>query len=308
MKNVCKRGQTSANTGWRFWLSFRHCSFPQSSRRSGPVALMPLSFCSPFVFRWLSVAVFAFAVGGCVATKPSPLRTAPWKNSLGMPFVEVPVGKGTLLMASEETQEKHLAAFRRSQNRPASDVARPAANVSWIEAVGFCDWLTKTERATGRIDTRQRYRLPTDHEWSCAAGIGHLESPSKSPEAKSNRIRGRFPWGTAWPPPSGAGNLCGEESARDVPGHFIAGYRDACPGGELKARASGANEFGLYDLSGNVWEWCSDRFREGKDWRVLRGGAWKSARQETLLSSHRTHDPEHYRSDSVGFRCVLARD
>ncbi|MBL9130777.1 MAG: SUMF1/EgtB/PvdO family nonheme iron enzyme [Verrucomicrobiaceae bacterium] len=240
-------------------------------------------------------------ISGCVST---PSSTKVWTNSLGMPLVAVPVGGTSLLISQLETQERDLAAFRGQSSEDTS----PARHVSWTEAVAFCDWLTKKERVAGLIRPGQRYRLPTDHEWSCAAGIGHLESPASSPEAKSNRIEGVFPWGAVWPPPRGAGNLCGAESKGDFPDHFIAEYRDGLSGGRLKPRASRANRFGLHDLSGNVWEWCADRFREGTDWRVLRGGSWKSVRPETLLSSHRTHDPESYRSDSVGFRCVLAGD
>ncbi|MEN3943634.1 SUMF1/EgtB/PvdO family nonheme iron enzyme [Prosthecobacter sp. SYSU 5D2] len=239
---------------------------------------------------------------------PKPVNHAAWINSLGMSFAEVPVGTGSILVAREETQERHLALFRRSRNQPFSHAARPATQVSWTEAVAFCDWLTQRERAAGGLSFRQRYRLPSDHEWSCAAGIGHLESATRRPEEKSNRLPGHYPWGRAWPPPQDAGNLCGEESAGDFPDNFIAGYQDAWSGGEVHARASGPNPYGLYDLGGNVWEWCQDRYREDKDWRVLRGGSWKSARRETLLTSHRTHDPENYRSDSVGFRCVLAEE
>lgn len=211
-----------------------------------------------------------------------------------------------------ETTEKQMAIFRRATHRPAAaavaDPAAPASQVSWLEAVAFCEWLTGIERKNHVIGAHQRYRLPTDHEWSCAVGVGHLESPEESPESKSNRIAGRFPWGTAWPPPGGAGNLCGRESRRDFPENYIAGFVDSHRGGSVSDTGGRPNEFGLHDLSGNLWEWCEERFREGTDWRVLRGGSWKTARQQTLLSSHRTHDPESYRSDSVGFRCVLASD
>lgn len=255
-------------------------------------------------------ALLLLATSGCVSTRPTAMgkEKRTWTNSLGMSFAEVPVGKGRLLVAQEETQERHLAPFRKSRKLPAPYAARPASQVSWTEAMAFCDWLTMREREAGVIGMRERYRLPTDHEWSCAAGIGHLESPAKSPEQKSNRITGHFPWGTAWPPLPGAGNLCGEESARDFPSCFLAGYRDDWARGEVESRASRPNPYGLYDLGGNLWEWCLDRYRADKDWRVLRGGSWKSARRETLLTSHRTHDPENYRSDSVGFRCVLARE
>lgn len=249
------------------------------------------------------------ATGSCVSSRPHPTQKVAWTNSLGMAFAEVPVGGEKRLVACEEVQEGHIARFRGSQSRPAdSESCKPASQVSWTEAVTFCDWLTHQERTAGTIAADQRYRLPTDHEWSCAAGIGHLESPAEGPEAKSNRIPAHFPWGTAWPPPRGAGNLCGRESEEDFPENYIAAYRDAYSGGDVRARASAANVWGIHDLGGNLWEWCSDRFREGTDWRVLRGGSWKSARPETLLTSHRTHDPESYRSDSVGFRCVLAKE
>ena len=151
----------------------------------------------------------------------------------------------------------------------------------------------------------QRYRLPTDHEWSCAVGIGQWEDDTASPQSKNNRLPDRYPWGTEWPPPTGAGNLCGTESKSAFPENYIAGYQDRSVSRSLTSPASKPNALGLYDLSGNVWEWCEDNFQGGTKDRVLRGGSWKSVRRETLLSAHRTFDPEHYRSDSVGFRCVL---
>jgi len=261
-------------------------------------------FMFPMLFQRLVPALCAFAISNCASQKP--VKVPDWSNTLGMTFVKVPAGDPSILMACVETQERHLAPFRRSQGRPGSDAALPAAHVSWTEAVEFCRWLTQKERQAGVISSRQAYRLPTDHEWSCAVGLGGMESAHASPEAKSNRIAAQYPWGSQWPPPKKAGNLCGRESRQDFSENFISGFHDGLSGGQVSPQASAANQFGLYDLSGNLWEWCEDRFREGTDWRVLRGGSWKSARPQTLLSSHRTHDPESYRSDSVGFRCVLA--
>lgn len=252
-------------------------------------------------------ALFAvMALSACASAPSAPPASPAFTNSLGMSFVEVPVGSRKVLFAREEAQRGHVALFQKTPAPTSS--SRPATQVSWKEAVAFCDWLTRLEREKGLINARQHYRLPTDHEWSCAAGIGHLESAQESPEAKSNRLEGIFPWGSVWPPPAGAGNLCGRESRGDFPANFIESYDDGLSSGALKPRASAANPLGIYDLSGNVWEWCQDLFREGTDWRVLRGGSWKSVRQQTLLASHRTHDPESYRSDSVGFRCVLVSE
>ncbi|MBE7497473.1 MAG: SUMF1/EgtB/PvdO family nonheme iron enzyme [Verrucomicrobiaceae bacterium] len=261
-------------------------------------ARQPVTLCFQASLAALAMLFFS----GC--TTPRASRAA-WTNSLGMPFQPVPVGNQAILVAQTETQEKHLDRFRGKQTG-APDA--PAAWVSWTEAVAFCDWLTRAERASGHISSRHRYRLPTDHEWSCAAGIGPMERPVGTPESKSGRIPGHFPWGSSWPPPRGAGNLCGTESRHAFPDNHIHTYRDGFCDGALKTRASRPNAHGLYDLGGNVWEWCQDLFRPGTNWRVLRGGSWKSARPGTLLSSHRTHDPEGYRSDSVGFRCVLVEE
>ncbi|MFM2168718.1 MAG: hypothetical protein RIS79_3089 [Verrucomicrobiota bacterium] len=251
----------------------------------------------------------AISINACTAPASSPPTPPPaFINSLGMPFALVVVDDGKVLFACEETQRGPWALFQKLPPPHAQEATRPASGVSWKEAVFFCDWLTQLERKQGLLSARQRYRLPTDHEWSCAAGIGHLERSDDAPEAKSNQLEGVFPWGTAWPPPRGAGNLCGRESREDFPENFITNYQDGLSGGKLQSRASVANDQGIHDLSGNVWEWCQDLFRPGTDWRVLRGGSWKSARPQTLLASHRTHDPETYRSDSVGFRCVLVAE
>jgi formylglycine-generating enzyme required for sulfatase activity len=267
-------------------------------------------------FPWLTGGWVLLALLGCSSPSSSSSK-AVWRNSLGMAFVPVPVVSReqpslshakSIQMAVFETSERHLALFFSESGvpRPPQKRDAPACQVNWFEARAFCDWLTQRERAAGRLRAGQRYRLPTDHEWSCAVGIGAQESPHEPAEKKSGRFTQTFPWGSQWPPAPGAGNLAGEESRTVNPGLIIDGYRDAYRGKELGFQGSRPNVHGLHDLCGSLWEWCEDSYRAGKDWRVLRGGSWMTARPETLLSSHRTHDPEGYRSDSVGFRCVLA--
>jgi formylglycine-generating enzyme required for sulfatase activity len=247
-----------------------------------------------------------------------PQSRVGWTNSLGMSFVSVPVVNlanpdaataPKIKFAITETREKDLALIRPllgSRKRQLLPTTA-AAYVSWKEAQLFCEKLTQHERANGTITNKQRYRLPTDHEWSCAVGIGQLEDPLQVPEEKNNKLEG-YPWGSAWPPPAGAGNYCGEEARGFYPQEVLQGYRDLQAIGAARAGTSQPNVRGLRDLGGNLWEWCEDLYRPGTNWRVLRGGAWTSHRPPTMASSHRTHDPENYRSDSVGFRCVLAED
>jgi formylglycine-generating enzyme required for sulfatase activity len=267
--------------------------------------------------RWLLMSITMTLIIGCKSTASRPPL---WTNSLGMQFSEVPLVSREqpdqklspkILVAVFETADRDFAAFCLATGQNLDQRGKscnPARQVSWHEAVAFCKWLTQKERAKGILRPGQSYRLPTDHEWSCAVGIGHLEKPSESAESKDGRIPDQYPWGAAWPPPERAGNLCGAESQSEFPENHIVGYKDCYSGEKVGRRASVPNCLGLHDLSGSLWEWCADPFRSSKSWRVLRGGSWLTCRPQTLLSSHRTHDPENYRSASVGFRCVLAED
>ena len=80
----------------------------------------------------------------------------------------------------------------------------PVVNVSWEDANAFCAWLTKKELAEGKITASQRYRLPTDAEWSVAVGLGR--ETGSSPEEKDAGVKDVYPWGNQWPPPKAAGN------------------------------------------------------------------------------------------------------
>ncbi len=241
----------------------------------------------------------------------------PFVNSLGMTFVPVPITGGPssgqrVLFSIWETRVQDYEVFaaetKRQWARPnfPQGPTHPAVNVDWADAQAFALWLTEREQKAGRLRTNESYRLPTDHEWSCAAGIGTLEDATKTPMEKSLKITNAFPWGKTWPPRAGAGNFSGKESL----GHEIWNgqtamerYRDAFPE-TAPAGSFPATQLGLFDFAGNVWEMC-----EPADGMVIRrGGSFAGLTQAEFLSSNRRVDSLTYREGSLGFRLVVGWD
>jgi formylglycine-generating enzyme required for sulfatase activity len=105
-------------------------------------------------------------------------------------------------------------------------------------------------------------------------------------------IRNVYPWGNQWPPPKGAGNYS--------PSLQVDDFEYTSPVGSFAA-----NRFGLYDMGGNVWQWCEDYYDGQNGSRVLRGGSWFSSRPDNLLSSYRSGYTPVVRDDYLGFRVVL---
>lgn len=178
----------------------------------------------------------------------------------------------------------------------------PVVNVSWNDAVSFCKWLSQREKAT--------YRLPTEAEWeyTCRAGTTSLFYYGNDPEAMA-------PFGNIWDKTANQqfrvnyANLKGI-SAED-------GFAFTAPVGSFKP-----NFWSLYDLHGNVMEWCSDRMGDeyyntlkgkvvsdprgpetGSD-RVLRGGCWSFFPQHARAASRSKLAPSRS-AHNVGFRVVL---
>ncbi len=279
------------------------------------------------------------------AVKPAPREIAPkkqttpatgqpWENSLGMTFV--PVANTTVLFSIFLTRVQDFEAFVRASGHNATaemsalgpngwlrgdyswkspgfkqGPTHPVCGVSWDDAQAFCAWLTQKEQSGGRPGPKRKYRLPTDAEWSIAVGLGW--EAGDSPAEKHGKIGNIYSWGNQWPPPRGAGNFLGTE-ARDskLPSDFkvIEGYND----GYAYTSPVGAfapNQFGLYDMSGNLAQWCEDFYYGSKSpyppsaSRPIRGSSFTSG-TGYLLSSLRFPHAHDDRSAIIGFRVVVA--
>ena len=246
----------------------------------------------------------------------------PRLNAMGMGFVFVPgagVGAGTWF-SKWPTRVRDYAAFAEAQ--PALDPSwqhptahgvpvspsgqHPVVNVSWNEANAFCQWLTQRDTGDGFLPPHLHYRLPTDLEWSAAVGLE--PEAGRTPEERSERIPEIYPWGCHWPPLAQAGNFA-DAAARGLFGRavqtihgFHDGHPTTSPVGSFETSPTG-----LQDLSGNVWEWCADRYNATQDLHVLRGGSWRSHDRSDLLSSCRECARPDERADDIGFRVVVSR-
>jgi eukaryotic-like serine/threonine-protein kinase len=184
--------------------------------------------------------------------------------------------------------------------------AHPVVGVNWADARAFCAWLTEHERAHGFLAPNRLYRLPADREWSAAVGLA--DETGATPEERLMNADEAYPWGATWPPPAGFGNYGGSESAAGKPswwGTIPGGYADAHPR-TAPVGSYPANALGVFDLSGNVWEWCEDAFTTSARGKIIRGGCWGSDRPAYLLAAKRNHAFPGMRNDETGFRVVLA--
>lgn len=149
---------------------------------------------------------------------------------------------------------------------------RPRENVTWYEAMAFCNWLS--------AKTGLRIALPTDLQWQRAA------------RGESDRL---FPWGN----------------------DFSTDYANTR---ESKIRMTtvvmryekGLSPFGVFDMSGNVWEWClnsgvkDSNNQEGENMRAIYGGSFISVCDRAQTNFHFNLNPEYYYG-TIGFRLITDR-
>ncbi|MGV3757160.1 MAG: SUMF1/EgtB/PvdO family nonheme iron enzyme, partial [Verrucomicrobiota bacterium] len=203
-----------------------------------------------------------------------------WTNSLGLIFV--PLGRHHICIT--ETRRMDFLAYEKAVGSRGGDTwkstsfeqtpADPVVNVNYEDAKAFAEWLTRAEqRMVNRYRLEeQTYRLPTDEEWSQA-----ITPPD-----------GLFIWGSDWPPPSNAGNF-GELLSFD-------GYKYTAPVASFRP-----NRLGIYDLAGNVWEWCAIPNLQP----VQRGGSYDELKPASLNAVYRLPAPANQRREDAGFRLML---
>ncbi len=250
---------------------------------------------------------------------PAAMITAKdgFTNTLGMEFVPV---KGTdVLFCIHEVRYKDYALYAKENQNVNGDWKdqtidghaiternedHPVIKVSWDDAQKFCAWLSKKEGKS--------YRLPTDEEWSYAVGIGREEKRKKGAlPSQVLPVPDAFPWGDDYPlkTKDKPGNysdasLKGKAPGPDGKQNDIENYNDGFPT-TAPVMSFKPNKFGLYDLGGNVWEWCEDWYDNAQQDRELRGASWHDANRFFLLSSHRLHGAPGGRHNDHGFRCVV---
>ncbi|MFI5355287.1 MAG: formylglycine-generating enzyme family protein [Desulfobaccales bacterium] len=155
---------------------------------------------------------------------------------------------------------------------------QPVVGVSWDDAVAFCRWLTQV--------TGVPHHLPTEAQWEAAARGGRTGQP--------------YPWGAEAPDAGGIyrANLRHDRTAKD-------GFLFTAPVGSFPA-----NGYGLFDMAGNVSEWCLDQYTPSGSGpfkpgllRLLKGGSWFSQARD-LRCAARQSAPPSYADGYIGFRVV----
>lgn len=182
-----------------------------------------------------------------------------------------------------------------------NELVHPVEQVLWIEATNYCAMRTQQERAGGLIPTNYVYRLPTESEWEYAARAGtttafYLGSGLYCGQANFN---GQYEYDAA------RGNIYNPS------GIFL--------GITVPVGSYAANPWGLYDMIGNVLEWCQDWYGnypggsvidpQGPatgSGRVLRGGWWAWNAKDCRSALRYYFSPDLRFNDFFGFRVLLA--
>ncbi len=186
-------------------------------------------------------------------------------------------------------------------SHPAFDTY-PVVGVSWKAARYFCEWrsnLYNDYRTKEKLFRSPKFRLPSEAEWEWAA--------------RGGRSSAKYPWGN---PYVSNGLGCYLANFKPQRGNFDAdGYPYTAPANQFNP-----NDYSLYNMAGNVAEWCLDAYAENATaivWdmnpvndngdeprKIVRGGSWKDI-SYFLETGTRSWENENQKRSYIGFRCVV---
>jgi formylglycine-generating enzyme required for sulfatase activity len=228
---------------------------------------------------------------------PGNFRMGSQKGELGRFANEAPaettLTSGFFLQSTELTQEQWLA-LRPSNPSGFPNPSNPVEMVNWEDAKAFCADLTAKSRAAGLIPADWRFDLPTEAQWeyACRAGTTSALNDGSNLVSKTGSDPSLDP--LAW-----------YEANSDQAAHPVAQKRP--------------NAWGIYDMHGNLWEWCRDWFefklQGGNDpegpadgaARVIRGGSWYIGSPSFCRSAYRSSYGIERRISHLGFRLALVK-
>ncbi len=208
---------------------------------------------------------------------------------------QVTLTQGYWMGKYEVTQEQYEAVMGAANPSEFVGKKLPVQNVSWDDAMEFCTQLTETEKEAGRLPKGYKYTLPTEAQWeyACRAGTETALNNKKNLEFENGEDgESKNLNEVAW-----------YEYNSDEQPHPVGGKKP--------------NALKLYDMHGNVWEWCLDWYgdyptsavtdptgpKKGSE-HVVRGGSWSSDVPRYCRSANRGTDSDD-RIIGVGFRVAL---
>lgn len=210
------------------------------------------------------------------------------------PQTVVTLSRGFWIGKYEVTQGEYLSVTGTNPRQFPGDLSRPVSSVSWPDATNYCAKLTQRELAAGRIPAGSQYRLPTEAEWECAARAATTT---------------RFSHGD-------------DPEYANLPSYAWQSLDDGLTVHPVGQKLP--NSWGLYDMAGNVFEWCQDWLGplpggfvtdpQGPPsnpigWKIMRGGAFDFGGSACRSASRMFFGNHPALTDwNLGFRVVLVTE